>query len=66
MVLREPKFLSDNLVIFPSTGKGPKYLFIFARSSGPIVEEIADYLRTRLVTPSPTVRERDREAVLQA
>src|SRR5437764_3618188 len=28
MVAREPKFLSDNLVIFPATGKGPKYLFV--------------------------------------
>jgi hypothetical protein len=65
MVLREPKFLSDNLVIFPSTGKGPKYLFMFPRSSGPVVEEIADYLRARLVTPAPAVLEREREAALQ-
>jgi hypothetical protein len=53
MVAREPKFLSDNLVIFPATGKGPKYLFMFPRSSGPIVEEIAEYLRGRL-TAAPT------------
>ncbi|MFN2476997.1 MAG: DUF4126 domain-containing protein [Chthoniobacterales bacterium] len=66
MVLREPKFLSDNLVIFPSTGKGPKYLFMFARSSGPVVEEIADYLRTRLVTRTPAVVERVHESALQA
>src|SRR3954447_26271805 len=51
MVLREPKFLSENVVIFPATGKGPKYLFIFPRSNGPVVEEIADYLRTRATAP---------------
>ncbi|MDQ6624899.1 MAG: DUF4126 domain-containing protein [Verrucomicrobiota bacterium] len=66
MVSREPKFLSDNLVIFPSTGKGAKYLFMFARSSGPVVEEIADYLRGRLVTPTPAILERDREPALYA
>ena len=53
MVLREPKFLSENVVIFPATGKGPKNLFIFPRSSGPIVEEIADYLRSRATAPVP-------------
>ena len=66
MVSREPKFFSDNLVIFPSTGKGAKYLFVFARSSGPLVEEIADYLRVRLLSPAPAAFEREREAVLQA
>jgi hypothetical protein len=50
-VAREPKFLSENLVIFPTTGKGVKYLFVFPRSSGPIVEEMVDYLRTRLSAP---------------
>lgn len=65
MVSREPKFLSDNLVIFPSTGKGAKYLFVFARSSGPLVEEIADYLRVRLLqSAAPAAMEG--EAVLQA
>ena len=52
MVAREPKFLSENLVIFPVTGKGPKYLFVFSRPSGAIVAEIADYLRTRLSAPA--------------
>lgn len=50
MVMREPKFLSENLFIFPTTGKGPKNLFIFPRSSGAMLEEIADYLRARLTT----------------
>ena len=53
MVMREPKFLSDNLVIFPATGKGPKYLFLFPRSSGALVEEISEYLRSRLTAPEP-------------
>jgi hypothetical protein len=38
---------------------------MFPRSSGPVVEEIADYLRARLVTPAPAVLEREREAALQ-
>ncbi len=52
MVMREPKFLSDNLVILPAAGKAPKYLFLFPRSSGAMVEEISEYLRARLV-PTP-------------
>ena len=52
MVAREPKFLAENLVICPASGKGARYLFIFPRSSGPVVEEIAQYLRARLVTPA--------------
>lgn len=66
MVMREPKFLSDNLVIFPSAGKGPKYLFIFPRSSGAVVEEIAEYLRSRLIAPPAAIQERAAEPVLQA
>jgi len=49
-VAREPKFLSENLVIFSSTGNGPKYLFIFPRSSSGLVEEMAEYLRARLTS----------------
>ncbi len=47
-VARDPKFLSENLVIFPTAGKGPRYLFVFPRSSGAVVEEIVEYLRARL------------------
>ncbi len=50
MVAREPKFLSENLLIFPAAGKGPKYLFIFPRSSAAIVEQIAEHLRERHVS----------------
>lgn len=67
MVAREPKFLSDNLVIFPATGKGPKYLFLFPRSSGPLVEEISDYLRARLSSPVEVLAdEPTREPALHA
>lgn len=55
-VAREPKFLSENLAIFPAAGRGPRYLFIFPRSSAPWVEEITQYLQTRL-TVSPTAVE---------
>jgi len=52
MVAHEPKFLSENLIIFPAAGKGPKYLFVFPRSQAAIVEHIVDYLRERLTEPS--------------
>ena len=70
IVLREPKFLSDNLAISPVTGKGPRYLFIFPRSSGPVVEEIAEYLKARLIAPPAEIAEleqqREREPALHA
>ncbi|MDQ2918524.1 MAG: DUF4126 domain-containing protein [Verrucomicrobiota bacterium] len=50
-VAREPKFLAENLVIFPTAGKGPKYLFIFPRANGPLVEEMVEDLRARLSAP---------------
>ncbi|HEV3147026.1 MAG TPA: DUF4126 domain-containing protein [Chthoniobacterales bacterium] len=52
MVAHEPKFLSENLIISPAAGKGPKYLFVFPRSQAAIVEHIVDYLRERLTEPS--------------
>jgi len=50
-VAREPKFLSENLVIFSPGGSGAKYLFVFPRSSSGIVEEIAEYLQARVNAP---------------
>ena len=44
----EPGFLSENLAISASTGKGPKYLFIFPRSDAALVEQIVQRLRWRL------------------
>jgi hypothetical protein len=52
-VAREPQFLSENLVIVPKEGRGPKYSFLFTRSRGPLVELIAEDLRHRLtIVPS--------------
>jgi hypothetical protein len=50
MVAHEPKFLSENLLIFPAAGKGPKYLFMFPRSRAAEVDQIVAYLRERLST----------------
>ena len=50
MVAHEPKFLSENLVILPAAGKGPRYLFIFPRSRAAEVDQIVGYLRERLST----------------
>jgi hypothetical protein len=47
-VAREPKFLSENLVIFPAVGKGPKYLFVFSRPHAALVEQIVADLHQRL------------------
>jgi hypothetical protein len=67
VVAREPKFLSENLVIFSEGGKGPRYLFIFPRSSGPLVEEIVNYLRARISAPpaAPMELEAQPEPALQ-
>ena len=54
MVAHEPKFLSENLIIVPSTGKGPKYLFLFSRSRASDVEHIVEYLRKRLGQSGPS------------
>jgi Domain of unknown function (DUF4126) len=48
LVTHESKFLSENLVILPAAGKGPKYLFIFPRSHAAFVEQIMRNLRHRL------------------
>jgi len=53
MVAHEPKFLSENLIIFPAAGKGPKYLFIFSRPRAAMVEEIVRRLRERLGQRGP-------------
>jgi hypothetical protein len=48
IVTHEPRFLSENLVIAPAAGKGPKYLFIFPRPDAALVEQIVGYLREQL------------------
>ena len=53
MVSHEPKFLSENLIIFPGAGKGPKYTFIFPRPRAGVVEQIVEDLRERLTRREP-------------
>ena len=51
MVAHEPKFLSENLTIFPAADKGAKYSFIFARPQAALVEEVVQDLRVRISAP---------------
>jgi len=51
-VSREPQFLSENLVIVPSEGRGPKHSFLFTRSRGALVELIAEDLQAKLGAPA--------------
>src|SRR5262249_53425981 len=46
-VAREPKFLSENLIIAPNSGKGGRYLFLFPRSSANEVEQVVEDLMER-------------------
>ena len=48
VVNREPNFLSENLVISPADGRGPKYSFVFPRSDAAVVELIVRDLQHRL------------------
>jgi Domain of unknown function (DUF4126) len=49
---REPKFLSENLLITPEAGKGASYLFVFERGSGARVQQIAEFVNNRLSAPA--------------
>jgi hypothetical protein len=51
-VAHEPKFLSENLVISPAAGKGPRYLFIFSRPHATLVELVVHDLNRRLSEPA--------------
>ncbi len=52
VVSREPRFLSENLLIAAAAGKGPKYSFIFPRSDATLVEQIVRELCDRLCQPA--------------
>jgi hypothetical protein len=54
-IAHEPQFLSENLVISPTAGRGPRYSFMLTRSRGALVEQMAEYLRQRLISPPPAV-----------
>ena len=56
-IAREPKFLSENLVVFPAEGRGQKYSFVFPRSRAAEVEKIGDYLRQNLTRNAPAPAE---------
>lgn len=56
-VSREPRFLSENVVIAPLSGKGAKYLFIFPRSDAELVTTLVDDLSLRARTPIWPVNE---------
>jgi hypothetical protein len=55
-IVHEPQFLSENLVIFPTEGRGPRCLFMFARSRGALVGQIVEYLRQRLTSPPVAIQ----------
>lgn len=50
-VRREPGFLSENVVISPANGKGPRYVFVFPRSDVAVIEQILHDLQERLSEP---------------
>src|SRR5438034_11714642 len=52
-IAREPQFLSENLAIVPSEGRGPKYSFLFTRARGTLVELIAEDLRGKMNSRPP-------------
>lgn len=58
---REPKFVSENLLIAPETGKGTGYLFIFERGRGPWVQQIVEFVNRR--SQAPTVIEQSNEPI---
>jgi uncharacterized membrane protein len=53
LAAHEPKFLSENLIIAPDSGKRGRYLFLFPRSNASEVEQIVDNLRERLGKRGP-------------
>jgi hypothetical protein len=54
-IAHESQFLSENLVIFPKEGRGPRYSFMLTRSRGALVRQIAEYLQQRLSLPPVAV-----------
>jgi len=54
-VAHEPKFLSENVVLY-SLEKKPKFIFLFARSQRPVVKAVVASLQERLEsTPQPAL-----------
>lgn len=61
----EPKFLSENVVLY-SLEKKPKFVFLFARSQRPVVKAVASSLKARLesTTPLPAAAESEPTAAV--
>ncbi len=57
VAVHEPRFLFESLVLSPTAGKGPKYLFVFPRSDAAIVEQIVRNLREPPSEPVPEEQE---------
>jgi hypothetical protein len=55
-VAHEPKFLSENVVLYPP-GKKPKSVFLFARSQRAIVKAVVAGIEERLSTSLPAPQE---------
>jgi Domain of unknown function (DUF4126) len=51
LAVREPRFLSEDLVISSKASRTPSYTFIFERGRGGQVQQIVEYLNTRLSGP---------------
>ncbi|MEO7723624.1 MAG: DUF4126 domain-containing protein [Chthoniobacterales bacterium] len=50
---REPKFLSENLLIAPEVGKSDGHLFIFERGRGKRVQQLVEFVNNRRRAPAP-------------
>ncbi|MEP7071219.1 MAG: DUF4126 domain-containing protein [Verrucomicrobiota bacterium] len=59
-IAREPKFLSENLVIFSGERRGPKYVFVFPRPRAHEVEKISESLQ---LAPEPAAVAMDPAAI---
>jgi hypothetical protein len=56
-VVRQPQFLSENLIIAPTSGKASAYVFLFPRPSAEEVEQIVEDLRDRVGIRRPATVE---------
>ena len=54
LAAREPRFLSENLVITPESGKGARSTFLFERGRGARVQQIVEFLNVRLSSVAST------------
>lgn len=62
-VAREPKFLSENLVLYRPDRKRSKCVFVFDRTARSRVEELVTRIRERLEQPLPGLKEEPAEPV---